>query len=212
MPDYSYYGTAEVSPALIVVSVIVSLISIISLWRIYQKAGEHGWAVLIPFYNLYVLFRITWGKGSKFWLLLIPIYNIILSIQTVVKLAKAFGKSGGFAVGLLFLSVIFYPILGFGSAHYCGVPGMAVPGYDQNRSHTTNYGEPNYQQNNYQANTSYQSNYQSGYQTGTSNQPGYANNNYQSGGAAPAARFCPHCGMKLPGDSKFCPGCGERLE
>jgi hypothetical protein len=37
-----------------------------------------------------------------------------------VDLAKSFGKSGGYAVGLIFLSFIFIPMLGFGSAKYVG--------------------------------------------------------------------------------------------
>ena len=55
--------------------------------------------------------------------LLIPFYNIILAIQTQVKLARAFGKSGGFAVGLIFLPYVFQPILGFDGSAYLGVPG-----------------------------------------------------------------------------------------
>ena len=43
----------------------------------------------------------------------------------VSNLAKAFGKSGGFAVGLVFLSVIFYCILAFDQSQYMGVPQSA---------------------------------------------------------------------------------------
>ena len=49
----------------------------------------------------------------------------MFAIITMVKLAKAFGKSGGFAVGLIFLSIIFYCILAFGDAQYIGVPEQA---------------------------------------------------------------------------------------
>jgi hypothetical protein len=91
--------------------------------RFFEKAGEPGWAAIIPFYNLYVLFKITWVQGWKFLLMLIPIANFVIAIITMVKLAKAFGKSGGFAVGLIFLSVIFYCILAFdNSINYIGVP------------------------------------------------------------------------------------------
>ena len=54
--------------------------------------------------------------------MLIPIANFVIAIITMVKLAKAFGKSGGFAVGLIFLSVIFYCILAFDQSEYAGVP------------------------------------------------------------------------------------------
>ena len=46
-------------------------------------------------------------------------------IITMVKLAKAFNRSGGFAVGLIFLGVIFYCILAFDTSTYVGVPQSA---------------------------------------------------------------------------------------
>ncbi|MEZ4508199.1 MAG: DUF5684 domain-containing protein [Eubacteriales bacterium] len=42
------------------------------------------------------------GNGWMFLLMLIPVVNIVIAIIAMVKLAKAFGKSGGFAVGLIF--------------------------------------------------------------------------------------------------------------
>ena len=44
--------------------------------------------------------------------------SIASAIVIAVKLAKAFGKGVGFTLGLIFLSGIFYLILGFGSAKY----------------------------------------------------------------------------------------------
>ena len=103
----------------------IAVLGIVAMWKIFTKAGEPGWAAIIPFYNLYVLFKITWGSGWKFLLLLIPIANIVIAIITMVKLAKAFGKGGGFAVGLIFLSIIFYCILAFDDSGYLGVPEKA---------------------------------------------------------------------------------------
>lgn len=121
--DYSY--SYQASPFMTVVYLAVAVLGIVAMWKIFEKAGEPGWAAIIPFYNLYVLFKITWGNGWKFLFLLIPIANVVFLIITMVKLAKAFGKSGGFAVGLIFLSVIFYCILAFGDAQYIGVPEQA---------------------------------------------------------------------------------------
>ena len=95
------------------------------MWKIFEKAGEPGWAAIIPFYNAYVLFKITWGEGWMFLLMLIPIANFVIYIITMVKLARAFNRSGGFAVGLIFLAVIFYCILGFDTSSYIGVPQRA---------------------------------------------------------------------------------------
>jgi len=118
-----YYSQPR--PGMTILWLAMVVLGIVAMWKIFEKAGEPGWAAIIPFYNLYVLFKITWGSGWKFLLLLIPIANIVFLIITMVKLAKAFGKSGGFAVGLIFLSIIFYCILAFDQSQYLGVPQSA---------------------------------------------------------------------------------------
>ena len=118
-------GLMHMSAGMTIFSLLLSALAIASLWILFKKAGEPGWAAIVPFYNLYVLFKITWGNGWKFLFLLIPIANLVFAIITMVKLAKAFGKSGGFAVGLIFLSIIFYCILGFDQSQYLGVPQSA---------------------------------------------------------------------------------------
>ena len=124
--ETSYLNSmAEASPGAMFLSLALTVLGVIALWKIFEKAGEPGWAAIIPFYNLYVLFKITWGNGWKFLFLLIPFANIVFAIITTVKLAKAFGKSGGFAVGLIFLSIIFYCILAFDQSIYLGVPQSA---------------------------------------------------------------------------------------
>ena len=52
--------------------------------------------------------------------MLIPFVNFIILIILVIDLAKSFGKGVGFGIGLLLLPIIFFPILGFGSAQYQG--------------------------------------------------------------------------------------------
>ncbi len=125
MENFYYEYAYEPSPGVTWLSIAISILGIVAMWKIFEKAGEPGWAAIIPFYNVYVLFKITWGNGWKFLFLLIPIANIVFAIITMVKLAKAFGKGGGFAVGLIFLSIIFYYILAFGDAQYQGVPQSA---------------------------------------------------------------------------------------
>ena len=89
-------------------------------WKIFTKAGQPGWACIIPIYNLYVWCKIV---GRPWWwllLMLIPFVNFIIAIILLIDLAKSFGKGVGFGIGLLLLPVIFFPILGFGSAQYQG--------------------------------------------------------------------------------------------
>ena len=91
---------------------------IIAEWRIFEKAGKPGWAVLIPIYSAIVFFDII---GKPWWwllLFLIPGVNFIIMIWSINLLSIKFGKGVGFTLGLLFLSFIFIPVLGFGSAKY----------------------------------------------------------------------------------------------
>ena len=90
------------------------------LWKVFTKAGHPGWACLIPIYNTYILIKIAGKPGWWLILLFIPLVNLIISIILQIAVAKAFGKGVGFALGLIFLAFIFYPILGYGSAQYKG--------------------------------------------------------------------------------------------
>jgi hypothetical protein len=111
---------AAVGGVIAIIYLAVIVISVISLWKIFTKAGEPGWAAIVPIYNLIVLIKIV---GKPLWwivLLIIPCVNFIILILLSLELAKAFGKSGGFGVGLALLSPIFLPILAFGDARYVG--------------------------------------------------------------------------------------------
>ena len=98
-------------------------------WKMYQKAGEPGWAFLIPIYNAWVLVRITRNEWWWFVLLLVPLINIIAGIKILHDLSKSFGHGVGFTLGLFFFSVIFIPILGFGSSQYRPLEGGTGGGH-----------------------------------------------------------------------------------
>lgn len=120
--DYSssVSGVAAIGTTYIIIVLVISVISIIANWKIFTKANKPGWASIIPFYNMYTQFEIAGMNGWMFLLLCVPIVNIVIAIMLYVNLAKAFGKSTGFAIGLIFLNFIFTLILGFGSAEYVG--------------------------------------------------------------------------------------------
>lgn len=107
------------SPIVLVIMLVVIAIEIAALWRVFEKAGEPGWAAIIPIYNTIVLLRIA---GKPVWwilLLLIPFLNVVILLMVAIDLAKAFGKSPVFGVIMLWLlNVIGYPLLGFGDARY----------------------------------------------------------------------------------------------
>jgi len=102
---------------------IFTIVMIVAVWKIYQKAGYHGWESIIPIYSTIILLKII---GKPWWwllMMLIPGINIIFAIWATNMLSKSFGKSEGFTAGLIFLPFIFYPVLGFGDAKYLGPYG-----------------------------------------------------------------------------------------
>lgn len=109
------------------VSFILCIFMLIANWKIFKKAGEHGVAAIVPFWNTAVLFKLTWGKWYFMFWMCVPFVNLVIAIITIFKLAKVFGKGIGFGFGLLFLSPIFMMILGFGSAQYVGIDGQNRP-------------------------------------------------------------------------------------
>jgi len=100
----------------------VVVVVIAGLWKTFTKAGKPGWAAIIPIYNAIVLLEIAGRPLWWFVLLLIPLVNIVISIIVALDIAKRFGQSVGFAIGLILLPFVFYPILGFGSAKYQAAP------------------------------------------------------------------------------------------
>ncbi len=119
---------------LVIVYIAIIVFEIAALWKVFVKAGQPGWAAIIPIYNLYILLKVIGRPG--WWLVLflagviVPfvgwILLIVISIIIAIDLAKSFAKSSGFAVGLFFLNFIFVPILGFGESQYVG-PAAAAP-------------------------------------------------------------------------------------
>jgi hypothetical protein len=114
--------TTDFNPALMWVwlgiALPLTILVIAGIWKVFTKAGEPGWASIVPIYNAIVLLRIA---GKPWWwllLLFIPLVNVIIAILVSIEVANNFGKGGGFGLGLAFLGFIFYPILGFGSARY----------------------------------------------------------------------------------------------
>ena len=117
--EYSTQGEPP-STVSIIFGLLVALLLIVAMWKVFAKAGQPGWASIIPIYNLYIWCKIV---GRPWWwilLMLIPFVNLIIAIILLIDLAKSFGKGGGFGIGLLLLPFIFFPILGFGSAQYQG--------------------------------------------------------------------------------------------
>lgn len=124
MYDTTMYGTTsqtDISAILgtyAILVLVIAVIMIVANWKIFTKAGKPGWASIVPFYNMYVMYEIAGMNGWMFLLTFIPIVNIVIQIMLYLNLAKKFGKSTGFAIGLILLNPIFLLLLAFGNAEY----------------------------------------------------------------------------------------------
>ncbi len=97
------------------------ILIIAGFWKTFVKAGQPGWASIIPFYNVYILLKIAGRPGWRLLLFFIPFVNIIVSLVVAIDVGKSFGKDALYSIILLWLlSAIGYLILGFGSAEYQG--------------------------------------------------------------------------------------------
>ena len=108
-----------------IIGLVVMVLNIIAMWKIFTKAGQAGWKCLIPIYNSVVLFKIA--GISPLWVLsylaawipiIGPLFILGVSIYSMVKLSRAFGKEDAFAVGLVLLNTVFIMILAFGKSEY----------------------------------------------------------------------------------------------
>lgn len=98
----------------------ICVVVLIAMWKLFEKAGKPGWAAIIPIYNMFVMLEIAGKPAWWFILFLIPFVNIVIMIIVTIALAEKFGQGVGFAIGMIILPFIFYPILAFGDAKYKG--------------------------------------------------------------------------------------------
>jgi hypothetical protein len=128
------------------------------MWKTFTKAGQPGWACLVPIYNFLVMADIARVSRNQVWKamvtgilggvvymgtifqtimngeepsgmmftigLLVYLVALVLTLVFLFPIYKGialnFGQSVGFAWGLMLLNIVFFPILGFGSARYQG--------------------------------------------------------------------------------------------
>jgi Family of unknown function (DUF5684) len=108
--------------------IIAYLLVAFAFVGIFKKADQPVWAAFVPIVNYYFLLKVVGRPG--WWLILyfIPCVNIIIGIIVLYDLSRSFGHGIGFTIGLIFLSIIFLYILGFGGSEYRG-PAAQQPAY-----------------------------------------------------------------------------------
>src|SRR5947209_4055441 len=111
-------GANAMAAGALIVWAVALLFFVAVGWKIFVKAGQPGWAAIVPIYNIIVLMKEVGKPAWWFVLMFIPVVNFVIAIIVSIELAKRFGKGVGFGLGLAFLGIIFAPILAFGSAQY----------------------------------------------------------------------------------------------
>ena len=98
---------------IMIFALVASVVMVVSMWKMFDKAGKPGWTAIIPIYNIYIMCEIA---GKEWWyilLLCVPLVNIYAMFVIYDGIAKKFGKTTGFTIGMMFLPFIFFTILGF---------------------------------------------------------------------------------------------------
>ena len=112
---------------MMIVMLAIAVVFIAGLWKVFTKAGQPGWAALVPIYNFYVLTQIAGRPAWWIVLMLIPLVSIVVMALLAIDIAKAFGQSAVFGIVMLFLLLpIGYLVLGFGNYQYLGAGGGQV--------------------------------------------------------------------------------------
>ena len=110
--------SSSMSPAALIAIILLALVTLVALWKIFEKAGQPGWKAIIPIYNGVIYCRMAGLSGWFVILLFLPFVNFIVSIIVAYKLAKAFG----YGIGMTILEIFYIGllVLGFGKAEYVG--------------------------------------------------------------------------------------------
>lgn len=226
-----YSGVSQAMSAvwivLLIPGLVVLALTIAANWKLYEKAGEPGWAAIVPFYSSYTLYKISWGNGWFFLLAYIPFVSFVIYIITMLKLSQAFGKDGAWAVGLIFLNVIFLCIMAFSKeTQYVGAGGASAsaaggagysPNGQQGFQNPYSAGNQAYRQPSSQNSDYYYQPTAGAYPSPGQNAPSsnqdipYAKpaSSAPTSSEASASSFCSNCGTKLEGAPKFCHKCGK---
>ena len=209
--DYGYGYEAGVFAAVmavigivLVIGLVIYILQVVGMWKVFKKSGEEGWKAIIPIYNTYTMCKIT--GVNPWWVLIVAIagglsgafgdsdlntiVSLLCSIVTIyfsvllnVSLARAFGKTDGFAVGLVLLNPIFLLILGCGSSQFIAKKPMHDLLFDNinKNKNAQNTNSVNNQQTSAEANPSQ------------------------------AAKHCPNCGAEVENGVEFCKSCGSKV-
>lgn len=181
---------------------VLYLLLVVGKWKVFTKAGISGWKSVIPIYNKYLFCQIcglntiwVWFiLGSAIVSILVPplafcysLVSIYFLILQTLSLAKSFGRSDVFAIGLIFAAPIFYLILGSGKSNYNGP--MPIRDYVLE---TLGVNEKKIKEEVFSEDV-------------------VSEGNDSSVNGLNEKKFCSACGSKLENSSSFCSYCGHKI-
>ncbi len=106
------------------VFLLVFLAVCAGMMKMFEKAGQPGIMAFVPIYNMWLLITEVCKMEPKWFIFsLIPILNLYAWWMVSQELAKKFGKSDTYGIGIFLLSPVFVPMLGFSDAQYQGGRG-----------------------------------------------------------------------------------------
>ncbi len=92
----------------------ITILRVIGLWKLFEKAGRPGWEALIPGYCIYIMLKLS---GRPAWWMIwyfIPVINIIMIIGVRIDFVKCYGKFTFLQhAGAVLFSFILFPVWGF---------------------------------------------------------------------------------------------------
>ncbi|MEI7896065.1 MAG: signal peptidase I [bacterium] len=112
----------------LIATIVFFVLCLAGMWGIFEKAGEKGWKVLVPFYNWYVWLIIVRKPLWWYIFLLIPFINVFVLLLLIVEILKSFRKHGLLdqALGVLF-PFVYLPYLAFSSKEKYYDPSKEPP-------------------------------------------------------------------------------------
>ena len=97
-----------------ILTILFFLLSLAGLWGLFEKAGQKGWMVLVPFYNFYIWLKIIDKPLWWYIFILVPFINIFTILLMIVELVKCYNKNGLIQQAVAVLVPFFYlPYIAF---------------------------------------------------------------------------------------------------
>ena len=78
-----------------ILPLVITVAMVMGVWKAFAKAGQPGWASIIPIYNIVCMLNMA--RKPVWWLvlLLIPIVGIVVLIMVNKEIAKGIGRGVG---------------------------------------------------------------------------------------------------------------------